>query len=46
MENNTSVDHNIIGIIQGLIILFVTVQFALPHVMRWWRRRVVVSESR
>jgi len=39
MEDNTSVDHNIIGIIQGLIILFVTVQFALPYVMRWWRRR-------
>jgi len=34
MEDNTSVDHNIILVVQGLIILFVTVQVTLA-----WRRR-------
>jgi len=34
MEDNTSVDHNIILVVQGLIILFVTVQVTLS-----WRRR-------
>jgi simple sugar transport system permease protein len=34
MENNTSVNHNIIGVIQGLLILFVTVQVTV----HWWRR--------
>ncbi|MDQ2744856.1 MAG: ABC transporter permease [Chloroflexota bacterium] len=35
MENNTSVDHNIITVVQGLIILFVTAQIAF----RWYRGR-------
>jgi simple sugar transport system permease protein len=38
MEDNTSVDHSIIGVIQGLLILFVTVQVTV----RWWRRRGAV----
>jgi ABC-type uncharacterized transport system permease subunit len=35
IENNTNVDHNIITVVQGLIILFVTVQFSWD----WFRRR-------
>jgi|SRR5579884_615412 len=35
MQNNTNVDHNIIGVVQGLIILFVTAQIAVA----WLRRR-------
>lgn len=35
MENNTNVDHNIIAVVQGLIILFVTVQ----TVVLWRRKR-------
>lgn len=35
IENNTNVDHNIITVVQGLIILLVTVQVSV----RWWRRR-------
>jgi simple sugar transport system permease protein len=34
IENNTNVDHNIITVIQGLIILLVTVQVTIA-----WRRR-------
>ena len=39
MEDNTSVDHNIISVVQGLIILFVTVQVVLPWAIRWRGRR-------
>jgi len=35
IENNTNVSHNIVGVIQGLLILFVTVQVSV----RWWRGR-------
>jgi general nucleoside transport system permease protein len=35
IENNTNVDHNIITVVQGLIILFVTVQFSWD----WFTRR-------
>jgi simple sugar transport system permease protein len=38
IENNTNVDHNIITVIQGLIILLVTVQVSLS----WRRRRSLV----
>ena len=46
MENNTNVDHNIIAVVQGLIILFVTVQFVAPRVATWWRRRGSVAAQR
>jgi simple sugar transport system permease protein len=42
IENNTSVDHNIITVVQGLIILFVTVQVSV----RWWRRRRAVPAAK
>jgi len=35
MENNTSVDHNVITVVQGLIILLVTVQIGFS----FWRKR-------
>ena len=39
MEDNTNVDHNIIAVVQGLIILVVTVQLAFPLLRRWRLRR-------
>jgi simple sugar transport system permease protein len=42
METNTNVDHNIIVVVQGCIILFVTVQTVFP----WLRRRWAVGARR
>jgi ABC-type uncharacterized transport system permease subunit len=36
METNTNVDHNIIVVVQGCIILFVTVQAVFPWMRRRW----------
>jgi simple sugar transport system permease protein len=41
IENNTNVDHNIITIIQGLIILLVTVQITIS-----WRRNRAIRAPR
>ncbi|HEX8919673.1 MAG TPA: ABC transporter permease [Chloroflexota bacterium] len=41
MENNTNVNHNIITVVQGLIILFVTVQLSFG----WLRRRRAAARA-
>src|SRR5262249_53304184 len=42
METNTNVDHNIIVVVQGFIILFVTVQTVFP----WLRKRWAIGVRR